>query len=112
MRPRSREEHYSGMQRDGSFPVNGKLSSQYGTSRNKPDAEDTSRQQMRTLLSFGPALALITRAVLDKERVLVSLVPRLVSSLGWRTPWTDRVHVALGLASTTTVWMVSCGALA
>lgn len=73
--------------------------------------------------------ALVSWPVLDKEGVLVPLVPCLVASFGlswllatmamrmycgrtyWDTPGTDRMDITLGFTSTTTVRMISCGLL-
>ena len=60
---------------------------------------------------LGPALPLVTRPVLNKECVLVPLVPRLEASFGWSTPWTDGMDVTLRFTSTTTVRMIGCSAL-
>jgi hypothetical protein len=61
---------------------------------------------------LGPPFALIAWLVLNKEGVLVPLVPCLEPTLGWCSPWTDGVHVTLGFTSTTTVRMISCDLLA
>ena len=80
-------------------------------------------EQMRKGLP-GSAFALVARSVLNKERVFVTLVPRLESTFGLvmpsarglckhvscstyrRSPRTDWVHITLGFTSTSTVRMV------